>query len=71
MVKTVTNIRITNKAVLPPNTNLKTINGISLINDCNDCVDISVGSGGAGSDAIIDCGDRMAGSEVIDMGERV
>lgn len=45
MVKTVTNIRITNKAILPVNTNLKTINGISLINDCNDCVNIDLGVG--------------------------
>lgn len=67
-----TNIRITNKAVLPKNTNLKTINGISLINDCNDCVDIVIsGGGGAGSDTLIDCGDRMTGSEIIDMGNRV
>lgn len=40
-----TNIRITNKAVLPLNTNLKTINGQSLINDCNDCVDIVITAG--------------------------
>jgi len=73
MKETVTNIRITNKAILPKNTNLKTINGISLINDCNECVDIEIsgGGGGAGSDAIIDCGDRMTGSELIDMGNRV
>lgn len=72
MVETVTNLRVTNKAILPVNTNLKTINGISLINNCNDCENIVIsGSGGAGSDAIIDCGDRMTGSEVIDMGERV
>lgn len=44
----VTNIRITNKAVLPKNTNLKTINGISLINDCNDCEDIVISGGGGG-----------------------
>ena len=36
-----TNIRVINKAVLPKNTNLKTINGVNLINDCNDCVDIT------------------------------
>lgn len=67
-----TNIRITNKAILPVNTNLKTINGISLINNYNDCENIVIsGSGGAGSDAIIDCGDRMTGNEIIDMGERV
>lgn len=66
----VTNIRITNKAILPKNTNLKTINGISLINTCNDCEDIEI-SGGAGSDTLIDCGDRMTGSEIIDMGNRV
>lgn len=68
----VTNIRITNKAVLPKNTNLKTINGISLINTCNDCEDIVIsGGGGAGSDALIDCGDRITGGEIIDMGNRV
>jgi hypothetical protein len=68
-----TNIFITNKATLPKNTNLKTINGESLINDCNECVDIVIsgGGGGAGSDGIIDCGERMTGSEIIDMGERV
>jgi len=72
MKELVTNIRITNKAILPKNTNLKTINGISLINDCNECVDIEIsGGGGAGSDAIIDCGNRMTGSELIDLGNRV